>query len=522
MRRFFTRLVAALALCLPAAAAAQPQTSGGTFTLPINDDPQIWPLAGGLYNILVNKALYSTLLRYDLATLEPVGDLAESYSVSDDGLTYTFNLRPDVSWHDGEPFTADDVVFTMNLWTDPDVPFFLSNNFRLVEEVAATDEHMVVVRLREPQSAFPTLLGYLANILPEHLLADLTPEQLTNPSEFLRNPIGTGPFKFAQYQPGSHVRLVRNDDYFAGTPYLDALVYRIVPDANSQLALLQAGELDFVAIEPFQLEAVERNRNIRIQSVPIVRHEYIAINNGHPALSDERVRRALTLALDREQILATVFQGRGRVAVGPFAPSVAWAFNGDIEPLPYDPDQARALLDEAGWTEGQGGVRQKDGERLSFTILYDPPNPTRARTALIAQQQWKEIGVETDFDTAEYRAIISRVRATPPEYDINPNYLITPPDPDGVAPYYLSGSIANSWQYQNPEVDELFNVAATATSQEERAEAYHRIQQIIHEEQANLFTVYPEEIQALGSAVEFFPQAGYRDALAWAHLISKQ
>lgn len=522
MRKIFICLLAALVLFVPGAALAQSQTSGGTFRLPINDDPQMWPLVGGLYNILVNKALYSTLLRYDPETLEPVGDLAESYTVSDDGTTYTFNLRQNVTWHDGEPFTADDVVFTMGLWTNPDVPFFLSRNFRLVEEVKALDDYTVEVRLSEPQASFPILLGYLANILPEHLLSDLSPEELTNPAEFLQHPIGTGPFEFAEYRPGAFVRLVANDDYFAGEPNLDALVYRIVPDANSQLALLQAGELDLVVIEPFQLEAVERNPNIQIQSVPIVRHESISLNSGNPILSDPQIRKALTLGLNREQILASVFKGRGSVATGPFAPAVAWAFNDDIDPLPFDPDQARALLDEAGWTVGPDGVRQKDGERLSFTILYDPANPTRSQIALIAQQQWADIGVETDFDTAEYRAIIDRVRQTPPDYEINPNYLITPPDPDGVAPYYISGSLANTSQYENAEVDELFNQGATATSREERAEAYHRIQEIIHEEQPDVFTVYPNEIQALSSSVEVFPQAGYRDALAWAHLISKQ
>jgi peptide/nickel transport system substrate-binding protein len=521
MRNFVKVLIAALVLTAPIAATAQ-QNSGGTFTLPINDDPQMWPMVGGLYNILVNKALYSTLLRYDLGTLEPVGDLAESFEVSGDGTTYTFNLREGVLWHDGEPFTSADVVFTMGLWGNPDVPFFLSNNFRLVEEVTAPDDHTVVVELSEPQASFPTLLGYLANILPQHLLSDLSPQELTNPAEFLQHPIGTGPFEFDEYRSGSYVRLVRNDDYFAGAPHLDALVYRIVPDANSQLALLQSGELDLVVIEPFQLEAVERNRNIQIQSVPIVRHEFIALNNGAGALTDPSVRKALTLAYDREQLLETVFRGRGRVATGPIPALMGWAYNEDITPLPYDPEQAKALLDDAGWTVGADGVRQKDGERLNFTILYDPSNPTRARSALIAQQLWAEIGVETDFETSEYRAIVSRIRQDPPDYEINPNYLITPPDPDGVANYYLSESLANSWQYENEEVDELFNRAATTTTIQERAAAYHRIQEIMHDDQPNVYTVYPEEIQALSSTVESFPKAGYRDALAWSHLISKK
>lgn len=509
-------------LALSGVVAAQPQTSGGTFSLPLNDDPQMWPVAGGLYNILVNKTLYSTLVRYDQETFEPVGDLAESWTVSEDGLTYTFTLRQNVTWHDGEPFDAADVVFTMELWTNPDVPYYLADNFRLIENVTAPDPYTVVVELSQPQASFPILLGYNASILPEHLLSELTPEELVNPSAFLQNPVGTGPFMFDEYQSGSYARLVRNDAYFGGTPYLDALVFRIVPDANAQLALLQSGELDLVVIEPFQLPSIENNPNIQIQSVPAVRHEFIGLNNNVEALSDSRVRRALTLSLDREQLLTTVFQGRGQIATGPFAPSVAWAFNDAIQPLPYDPEQAQALLDEAGWTMGSDGVREKDGQRLSFSVLYDPSNPTRARTALIAQQQWAEVGIETSFETSEYRAIVERIRLSPPDYEVNPNYLIAPPDPDGIANYYLSDSLANSWQYMNPEIDTLFNQGAAASDQAERAEIYKQIQEIIHEDQPNVFTVYPDEIQALSATVENFPQTGYRDALAWAHLISKQ
>src|SRR5690606_22051107 len=142
----------ALALLLAVVSIGHSQsTRGGTFSLPINDDPQMWPLVGGLYNILVHKALYSTLLRYDPDTLEPVGDLAESYSVSDDGLTYTFKLRDGVTWHDGHPFDAADVAFTIGLWIDPEVPYYLASNFRLIESVEVVDRLTVEVKLSAPQ-----------------------------------------------------------------------------------------------------------------------------------------------------------------------------------------------------------------------------------------------------------------------------------------------------------------------------------------------------------------------------------
>ncbi|WMT88472.1 ABC transporter substrate-binding protein [Pelagibacterium sp. 26DY04] len=514
--------LAALAMLLPGAMPAQAQTTGGTFSLPINDDPQIWPVAGGLYNILVNKVVYSGLVRYDLETLEPVGDLAESWEVSEDGLTYTFTLRDNVLWHDGEPFNADDVVFTINeIWTNEEVPYYLANNFRLIEEATRVNDFTVEVSLSQPQPSLPVLMGYNAAVLPEHLLSELTPEQLVNPTEFLQNPVGTGPFKFVEYSPGAYVQLARNEDYFDGVPHLDAMTFRIVPDANAQLALLQSGEVDLVVIEPFQLEAIENNPNVQIQSVPVNRHEFVAINNGVEALSDVNVRKALTMGLDRETLLQAVFAGRGTVATGPFTPAVGWAYDTSIEPLPYDPEAAAALLDEAGWVLGGDGIRAKDGVPLSFTLLYDPSNPTRARTALVAQQQWGALGIQIGFETSEYRAIVERIRQSPPDYELNPNYLIAPPDPDGIANYYLSDSLANSWAYNNPEVDALLNEGATTGDQAARAEIYKQVQAIMHEDQPNVFTVYPDEIQALSAAVERFPEAGYRDALGWAHLISK-
>lgn len=521
-RRILAPAAAALALLAGVPASGQQATYGGTFTLPINDDPQMWPLVGGIYNIMVNKALYSTLLRYDPQTLRPVGDLAQSYVASSDAKTYTFNLRQNVKWHDGTPFTAKDVVFTIGVWKNPRVPFFLRSNFNAIQDVKAVGDYRVIITLNKPQPSFPSLLGYLANILPEHKLGKLAPEQLANPTEFLKNPVGTGPFKFDRYQPGAFVRLVRNDAYFAGRPYLDALVYRVVPDANSQLALLRSGELDFVPIEPFQLDALKNAPNIRVQTVPVVRTEFIALNNGLPALKDARVRQALTLGLNRQQILETVFDGKGRLATGPITPAVSWAFNNAVKPLPYDPEQAKRLLDEAGWKPGANGVRQKDGQPLSLKVLYDPGNPTRARTALIAQQQWKALGVDVTFETAEYGTVVSRIRKNPPEFEANPNYLITPPDPDGLAGYYVTGSSANSWRYSNPQVDKLFKDAADEPSQVKRAALYKQVQELIYKDNANVFTVYPDEIHALSNAVTNFPKAGFRDALAWAHLIAKR
>ncbi|MDR7454838.1 MAG: ABC transporter substrate-binding protein, partial [Armatimonadota bacterium] len=178
----------------PAPVAAQ--GGGGTFTLPIIDNARMWPIVGGLPNILVNKVLYSTLVKYDPRNWQPVGDLAERWTLSDDRLTWTFALRRNVTWHDGRPFTARDVKFTIErLWLNPQVAFFQRGNIAEISRVDIVDDHTVRIVTRVPFVTLPVMLGYLTNILPEHILGTYTAEQLRNPVEFLRNPIGTGPFR---------------------------------------------------------------------------------------------------------------------------------------------------------------------------------------------------------------------------------------------------------------------------------------------------------------------------------------
>ena len=179
----------------------------------------MWPIVGGLPNILVNKVLYSTLVKYDPKNWTPVGDLAERWAVGDDRLTWTFVLRRNVTWHDGRPFTARDVKFTIErLWLNPQVPFFQRANIQDISRVDVVDDHTVRIVTRVPFATLPVMLGYLTNILPEHILGSYTVEQLRNPVDFLRNPVGTGPFRFG----GGRARLARPAgglrQYFWGSP----------------------------------------------------------------------------------------------------------------------------------------------------------------------------------------------------------------------------------------------------------------------------------------------------------------
>jgi len=502
-----------LAAGLSPAPPAFAQGGGGTFSLPIIDNARMWPIVGGLPNILVNKALYSTLVRYDARNWTPVGDLAERWSVGDDKLTWTFTLRRNVTWHDGRPFTARDVKFTIErLWLNPQVPFFQRANVQDIARVDAVDDLTVRIVTKVPFATLPVMLGYLANILPEHILGSYTVEQLRNPVDFLRNPVGTGPFRFAESVLGSHVRLVAYDRYFLGRPKLDAIVFRVVADIEQQLAQLQTGQLDLMIIEPHQVPAVQGMPNVQIVDAPQVNYTFIGFNHKAEPFGDRRVRQALVHAVDRKSILDKIYLGRGKPATGPINPLVSWAYTDAVEQFPYNQALAQKLLDEAGWTKGPDGIRRKGGQPLRFTLDFDRGNPVREQTAVVARQHWRDVGVEVELRVSEFNAMLSRIRTRPNALQSWVLWYITPPEADLLAYYHSQGTL-NEFGYANPEVDQLLEKGRATFDLKERARIYQQAQKLIAADAPVVFFVYPAEIQALNKRIQGWVPMGYRDAL---------
>ncbi|MBI4279110.1 MAG: hypothetical protein HY660_11705, partial [Armatimonadetes bacterium] len=476
-------------------------------------------VVGGLPNILVNKVLYSTLVKYDASTLAAVGDLAESWQASPDGLAWTFKLRRNVKWHDGRPFTARDVKFTFDVWLNPQVPYYLRGNLAGVKGTEIVDDFTVRVAMEKPAASLPVLLGYLMNIIPEHLLRNVSPRDMISPVAFLRNPIGTGMFKFKEFVPGSHVHLVANDDYYGGRPNLDGIVFKIIPDIEVHVAQLQTGQLDLALLEPYQVKGLEKVSNIEIRGARQVNHYLIALNNEREFFKDRRVRQALVYAQDREAMLKNIGLGYGRLATGPINPLMGGGFPADLKPFSYDPDKARQLLREAGWRPGRDGVLEKDGTRFSVSMIMDRGNPTRSQFGVAAKSYWGRVGVDVRLETLDFNAWLGRQRANPPTYETAVAWLITPPDPDVSAYYQCGAGLANAWRFCNRELDEALNKARATLDVRARARIYHRVQEIIYTEAANVFIFYPDEIQALHRRVKGFPKIGYRDAMPWAHRI---
>lgn len=489
------------------------QGGGGTFTLPIIDNARMWPIVGGLPNILVNKVLYSTLVKYDPRNWQPVGDLAERWTLSDDRLTWTFVLRRNVAWHDGRPFTARDVKFTIErLWLNPQVAFFQRGNIAEISRVEVADDFTVRIVTRVPFVTLPVMLGYLTNILPEHILGTYTAEQLRNPVEFLRNPIGTGPFRFGESVLGSHVRLVAYDRYFGGRPRLDAIVFRVVADLEQQLAQLQTGQLDLMIIEPPQVPLVQRMPNVQIINAAQVNYTFVAFNNKIEPFTDRKVRQALTHAVDRKAILDKIYLGRGRLATGPINPLVQWAYTDRVHQFPYDPALAQKLLEEAGWQRGPDGIRRKGGQPLRIVLDVDRGNPVREQTAVVVRQYWRDVGVDAEVRISEFNALLSRIRSRPNPLQTWTLWYITPPEAD-IMGYYHSAGTLNEFGYENPELDRLLEQGRATADPQARARIYQQAQRFMAWDAPVIFLVYPAEIQALSRRVQHWVPMGYRDAL---------
>jgi peptide/nickel transport system substrate-binding protein len=489
---------------------------GGTITIPIIDDPTFNPHHPNHFveSVMVTRVMFNGLTKpgKDLA---PSPDLAADWETSEDGLTWTFMLRDDVTWHDGEPFTADDVVFTFeDVVLDPDVGAGTSRNFGLVESVEKVDDYTVQFNLSEPFASLPAYLGYNAGILPEHILAGT--DVMANTDFNKQNPVGTGAFQLAEYNAGENVRLVRNDDYFVGQPHLDALVYEIIPEVNTQIAQLLAGALDLMIVDnPATVERLEQDEDIRIETTSQVNYFWVATNMTQERFQDVRVRQALAYAVDRESMIQALYGGYATPATGPISPALGFYYTDDVQTYAYDPEQAMELLREAGWEQNSEGIFEMGGEPLALTITV-PRTGVFEQLAALIQQYYKDIGIDAELRVLEFNTFVSEA-LVPRDFDVMAGWWITPPDPD-IFPYYHSSAAQggnNVPMVANDQLDQLLVEGLEKSDPGERQAVYHQIQGLLAEEVPYIFLWYPQEIRAVNKNLHGIPDIGYRDALQY-------
>lgn len=461
--------------------------------------------------------IFNGLVKYD-KDLILTGDLAEKWEVSQDGLDITFYLRKGVLWHDGAPFTAKDVVFTYKSLIDPGVRTPYGGDFQMVKSLEVIDDYTLKVFYKEPFS--PGLASWGMNIMPSHLLE----KEDLNTTKFARNPIGTGPYKFKLWKTGERVELVSNRDYFEGRPYIDRYIYRIIPDTATLFLELRAQAVDYTSLTPIQFrrqtETEFFKKNFQRFNFPSFGYTYMGYNLKDPKFKDVDVRRAINYAVNKEEIIKGVLLGLGRISTGPFIPE-SWAYNKDVLPLEYNPGKAKELLKNAGWSDSDGdGILEKDGMKFSFTVITNQGNNERKMALEIIQRRLREVGIEVKIKIIEWSAFVSefidkrRFEAVLLGWGLSL-------DPDMYDIWHSSKTREGEFNfigYSNKEVDMLLLEGRRTFNQEERKRIYHRIHEILYEDEPCLFLFVPDALPVLHSrfkGVEVAPSGIGHNFIRW-------
>ena len=452
------------------------------------------------FRILMN--VYDGLVRYKDGTLEVEPALAESWTISDDGTVYTFDLRDGVSFHDGSALTAEAVKFNFDRMLDENHPFYdtgpfpLSFFFSAIDSVTAEDADTVTFTLKEPYAPFLSNLAYPTGLI-------VSPEAVKEfGKDFGRHPSGTGPFRFAEWESNAKVVVVRNEDYWGGAPALEAVVFRPITDANTRVAEMLAGGIDLmVEVPPDSVATFTDDASYQVHEQAGPHVWFLILNAKEGPLADKKMRQAVNYAIDKKALVENVLQGTAEVAAGPTPPAFAWAYNEELDPYPYDPAKAKSLIEEAGHA----------GAELTFYVteggsgMLDPVPMGAAIQADLA-----EVGLEVNIETYEWNTFLGKVNpGLEGKADMAEMAWMTN-DPDTL-PYLALRSEAfpdkggfNSGYYSNPEVDKLLEAARRSTDQEERAELYKQMQAIVHDDAPWAFIANWKQNAVASSAVDAF------------------
>jgi len=445
----------------------------------------------------ISGLVYNGLVRYD-KNYQLEGDLARSWEVSADGLTITFHLRHGVKWHDGHDFTSRDVLYTYHVVVDPKTPTAYSEDFKQVKSAQAVDAY--TFRVTYPKPFAPALASWGMAMLPAHLLEgkDIMKSPLS------RAPIGTGPYVFKQWIPLQKLELEANPDYWEGKPYISRYLYRIIPDSSTMYMELKAGGIDEMGLTPVQYQRQTNTKDFLNRfnkyRYPASAYTYLGYNQRLPLFQDRRVRQAITCAINKEEIIQGALLGMGQVAHGPYKPG-AWAYKAKVEDFGYDPARATALLKEAGFVMGAGGIMVKDGKPLSFTIMTNQGNDQRLKSALIIQRRLKHVGIDVKIRVMEWASFITNF-IDKGQFEAVLLGWTTGQDPDIYDIWHSSKTAPkelNFIHFQNAEVDRLLVEGRGTFDVAKRKKCYFAIQDILAREQPYTFLYVPDALPVVSS-----------------------
>ena len=458
--------------------------AGGTLVDALSGEPSglIAMMAGESSASAIASNIFNSLLKYD-KNLELTGELAQSWDVSSDQKTITFHLKPNLKWADGQPLTSEDVLFTWKTVTDDKTRSPYGADYKLVKRAEAPDRNTFKVTYAQPYA--PALDSWSGlHILPKHLLKD----QDINNTPFSRNPVGSHYYQLDQWKKGESLSLKRNPNATQGQAKIDHLVSRIIPDRAAQFLELMADNIDSMSLNSIQHARIFPSRPDLTAKIAQYKelgnsYTYLGFNLKHRPFDDVRVRQAINYAIDKQEIIDGVLLGLGLPVASPYKPGTRWS-NPKLQPYPYDPHKAIALLKEAGFEDhDHDGILDRDGQPLSFEILTNQ-NKEREMSAVLVQRRLKEIGIDVKIRVVEWATFISRFIKTG---DFNVVLLGwgLGLEPDQFNIWHSSQQAPGQFNfigYKNPKVDKLLEAGRLELNPDKRMKIYHDFSEILLED----------------------------------------
>lgn len=473
------------------ALAAAPKQTKGQVTVGFSQEPTVFnphlphiEVDEGIHFTIFDPLFYIDENGKFVAALASEVPTADNGGISADGLNWKVKLKDGIKWHDGKPFTAEDVKFTLELLVDPKFRSWRRAGHDLVRDLKVVSPTELTWRMEKPYAPYASILSSTF-IVPKHAFDGVADK---NTAPFNNAPIGTGPFKWVERVAGDHILVAGNPDYFGAGPHLERVIYKYIPDLTVLYTQFKTGDIDVTGLQWITPDHFDEAKGLPGKSVgPIPKStiESFTLNMERPQFKDVAVRQALYHALDKATIIESLYYGLPKPTES-YMPRESFYFNPDLPKHEFSIEKAKKLLDDAGWKPGGDGVRAKNGVRLSFSNSTTAGNHIREQVQQFLQQTFKEIGVEMTISNLPPAVMwgdywnLSKFDSVIVGLD-----FLTGADPD-TSDYFLSTSAAakggggqNTWQYANPAVDELLGKGATTFKPEDRKAYYLKIQEII-------------------------------------------